>query len=110
MLGQVNITDDGTTIILSAPYNEAWSPAAKRLGGRWVAHRKTWNFPAARFGAVVDLVREVYGDEQAARGTACAEHFRQEYARRLDAGASPGTAARWAGIYADRRMREQETA
>lgn len=58
---QITITHTDGRLIVSSPYTPEWSPAARKVGGKWHPDTKTWSFDARDEAAVKALLGEHYG-------------------------------------------------
>ena len=58
----IKMKGDGKLSVAS-PYNPAFAPGAKRLGGRWSAATKAWQFDPRDEQRVRELCRSVYGTD-----------------------------------------------
>lgn len=57
------------TLLVSAPFNDAFISAAKNLGGTWDRTAKRWEFAAAVEADLRDALRAVYGNDGTAAET-----------------------------------------
>lgn len=64
----IKIELQGNKIVLSAPYHEATSERAKRLGGRWDAAAQVWTFAEQDRDLVQEMCRDIWGADDTDTG------------------------------------------
>jgi len=62
-MDSVTISTVANQLVVTAPYNPAFPPEAKTLGGKWSARDKAWVFDARDEERVRELVRSKYGSD-----------------------------------------------
>lgn len=62
-MNNVEIIKTGGEITAHTPYNPAFPAKARKLGGRWRAHDKTWVFDGRDEDRVRKACRDVYGTD-----------------------------------------------
>lgn len=60
-MSDIQITTEGANIYTTTPYNPDYTAAAKNIGGRWDATRRSWKFAAKNEQHVRDLLVSYYG-------------------------------------------------
>ncbi len=62
-MGDVVVTVEEKWVTLKAPFNADLAPAARDIGGWWVASAKVWRFDLRDESRVRNLCREIYGSD-----------------------------------------------
>lgn len=57
----INITTEGNTLYLTAPYNPTANADYKGLGARWDGARKSWKFSAADLNPLREVLHDHFG-------------------------------------------------